>query len=145
MITLHWFKPENLIESLKLINITLGESYSPNFIMNIYNSWPQGSIIAKSGDTIVGVVIAVINPPKNARILILSVDEKYQRQGIGETLLRALINQCYKKNFNVIQLEVRVNNTNAIRFYTKHKFFIDRVLPKYYRDGDNGYLMYRIL
>lgn len=145
MITLHWFEPQDLLESVKMVNESLGENYDPNFFMTIRNSWPEGSIVAKSGENIVGVVIATINASKNARILILSVDNSYRRRGIGDRLLRALIYQCYQKNLNILQLEVRVNNNDAIRFYTHRKFIIDRVITGYYKNGDNGYLMYKIL
>jgi ribosomal-protein-alanine N-acetyltransferase len=145
MITLHWFQPQDLLETVKLVNESLGENYNPNFFLNIRSMWPEGSIIAKSGEKIIGAILATINATKNARILILSVDENYRRQGIGDKLLRALIYQCYQKNLNVIQLEVRVNNNDAIRFYTSQKFIIERVLPGYYKNGDNGYLMYKIL
>jgi ribosomal protein S18 acetylase RimI-like enzyme len=145
MITLHWFDPKDLIETLKLVNTTLGENYDPNFFLNIRSIWPEGCILAKSGDIIVGAILATINAKTNARILILSVEEKYRNQGIGDRLLRALIYQCYQKNLNIIQLEVRVNNNNAIKFYTRKKFIIERVLPGYYKNGDNGYLMYKIL
>ena len=89
--------------------------------------------------------VGIVKMAKNARILILSVDNSYRRRGIGDRLLRALIYQCYQKNLNILQLEVRVNNNDAIRFYTHHKFIIDRVITGYYKNGDNGYLMYKIL
>ena len=79
MITLHWFEPQDLLESVKMVNESLGENYDPNFFMTIRNSWPEGSIVAKSGENIVGVIIATINASKNARILILSVDNSYRR------------------------------------------------------------------
>jgi ribosomal-protein-alanine N-acetyltransferase len=145
MIKLQWFHPRDLIETLKLVNLTLGENYDPNFFLNIHSIWPEGCIIARSDDKIVGAILATINAKTNARILILSVEKNYRNQGIGDRLLRALIYQCYQKNLNIIQLEVRVNNNDAIRFYTRKKFIIDRVLPGYYKNGDNGYLMYKIL
>lgn len=145
MITLHWFHPQDLLETNKLVNETLGEIYNPTFFMNMYNSWPEGCIVAKDGNNIVGVVIAIISAPKNARILILAVDMLYRRHGIGNRLLKALIYQSYRKEINLIQLEVRVSNQAAIRFYTRQQFIIDRVLHTYYKDGENGYLMYKIL
>ena len=145
MITLHWFQPEDLLETMKLVNETLGENYDPNFFINMRNLWPEGSIIAKSDNNIVGAMIAIISALKNIRILILSVAKHYRRHGIGDRLLKALIYQSYRKNINLVQLEVRVNNQAAIRFYTSHHFLIDRVLPAYYKNGDNGYLMYKIL
>ena len=145
MISLHWFQPQDLLEAVKMVNESLGENYDPNFFMTIRNSWPEGSIVAKSGENVVGVIIATINAAKNARILILSVDTEFRNRGIGDRLLRALIYQCYRKELNILQLEVRVNNNDAIKFYTHRKFIIDRVLPGYYKNGDNGYLMYKIL
>ena len=145
MITLHWFQPQELIEIMKLVTSTLNETYAPNFFVETYNSWPGGTTVAKSNENIVGVIIATMSTPKNARILILSVDKQYRRRGIGDMLLKALIYQCLRKNCSLIQLEVRLSNHDAIKFYASHQFKKDKELLKYYKDGEAGYLMYKVI
>ena len=43
---------------------------------------------------------------------------------------------------NKITLEVNENNKIAINFYKKFNFQVDRLVPKYYDNGDGALVMY---
>jgi ribosomal protein S18 acetylase RimI-like enzyme len=49
------------------------------------------------------------------------------------------------KDISKIELEVRTQNTAAIKFYQKHGFIIQEAIPKFYNTGDDAYLMQKIL
>ena len=66
------------------------------------------------------------------------VKEKYRNQGKGNMLLEYLISNNKKD----ISLEVRENNTYAIKLYEKNNFKKVSVRKGYY-EGINGILMYR--
>ena len=66
------------------------------------------------------------------------VKEKYRNQGKGNMLLEYLISNNKKD----ISLEVRENNTHAIKLYEKNNFKKVSVRKGYY-DGIDGILMYR--
>ena len=46
-------------------------------------------------------------------------------------------NECY--------LEVRVSNSTAVNLYTKFGFKLTKTIKAYYRDGENAYVMARLL
>ena len=71
----------------------------------------------------------------------LAVDEKYRRRGIGSALMKEIIKQASLMGINKIRLEVKVNNKEAIRFYTRFGFAIASRLPHYYNTGEDGFLM----
>lgn len=58
------------------------------------------------------------------RILILMVDDKYQRQGIGQKLLRSIIEQYPKSKEKKLYVDTRADNLTAIKFYQKAGFII---------------------
>ncbi|MBQ6477558.1 MAG: GNAT family N-acetyltransferase [Bacilli bacterium] len=66
------------------------------------------------------------------------VKEKYRNQGKGNMLLEYLISNNKKD----ISLEVRENNTYAIKLYEKNNFKKVSVRNGYY-EGIDGILMYR--
>ena len=66
------------------------------------------------------------------------VKEKYRNQGKGNMLLEYLISNNKKD----ISLEVRENNTYAIKLYEKNNFKKVSVRKGYY-EGIDGILMYR--
>jgi ribosomal-protein-alanine N-acetyltransferase len=69
------------------------------------------------------------------------VSSAYRRRGIGRLLLRRLEHQFALELATGVQLEVRVSNTKAQRFYRmlgyKEVFEIDG----YYSDGENALVM----
>ncbi len=145
MIYLRRFRPKDLMEIMKLVEITLGENYHPSFYINLHNFWHEGFIVATLNEQVVGFILATISDSRTVRILMLSVNPSYQRRGIASTLMDVIIKQCLGKNIKIIQLEVRTHNQSAIRFYLKRKFIIYKTLYNYYKNNDNAYLMYRYL
>lgn len=71
-------------------------------------------------------------------ILNFVVDESYQRQNIGSTLLNKVIEQY---NLKKITLEVREHNQKAINFYIKNNFKKVNIRKHYYKNGDNAIVM----
>jgi len=145
MIYLRRFRPKDLMSIMQLVGVTLGENYHPTFYTNLHNFWPEGFIIATIKDQIVGFALGTISSAKTGRILMLAVYPFYQKRGIGSILMDAITKQFIHRNINLIKLEVRTHNQNAIRFYLRHKFVIAQTLPNYYKNGNNAYLMYKYL
>ena len=145
MIYLRRFRPKDLMEVMKIVETTLGENYHPSFYIDLHNFWPEGFIVATINDKIIGFILATISDSRTVRILMLSIYPYFQRRGIASGLFDTILKQCYKRNIKVVQLEVRTNNQNAIRFYLNRKFIIYKTLFNYYKNNDNAYLMYRFL
>jgi len=70
-------------------------------------------------------------------ILYIVTDKIYRRKGIASKLIEYLINE---KEFERIMLEVRCDNSNAIKLYKKFDFKIINIRKKYY-DNNDAYVM----
>ena len=78
----------------------------------------------------------------------MAVHDDYQNQGIGSQMLEAVINLADNwLNLKRLELEVYIDNENAIHLYEKYGFVIEGTLRKYaFRDGDyvDAYAMARV-
>ena len=70
-----------------------------------------------------------------AHIVNIAVRRPYRRQGIGELLLRSLIETALAKKASIITLEVRASEDIARSLYLKYGFNIEGVRRGYYLDN----------
>ncbi|MGC9309100.1 MAG: GNAT family N-acetyltransferase [Candidatus Nanoarchaeia archaeon] len=73
-----------------------------------------------------GRIVGTIGLTNQGRLRRLYVDKEYRRQGIGKQLLDKLIKIAKENNINRIVLSTYNKNKEAINFYKKHGFHIDR-------------------
>lgn len=78
---------------------------------------------------------------EEAHITTVSVKPEYRRQKIGESLLHAAIEDCYKNGIKYITLEVRVSNEKAIKLYEKYGFKSLGSRKGYYQDNNEDALI----
>lgn len=139
------FKRGDIFTAMRLINETFQEDYDPQVLFGFYNDWQDGFIVAEENKETVGLIIGSIPEPTRARILILVVEEPFRNRGIGTELLNAFLHECIIRAIKLVSLEVRISNLSAIEFYKKRGFQITRTIPHYYRDGEDGYVMEKML
>lgn len=113
--------------------------------LGLHDFWREGFIVCDYFGTTVGFVVGTTSGPKTGRILVIAVLGSHRSRGIGSALIREFTNACAMKGLNNIELEVRVSNKEAVRFYTKHGYQITGVIQKFYKDGEDGYKMWRSL
>lgn len=77
--------------------------------------------LAEHKGMLVGYVV-VTHAGGDAELLNIAVSPKYQRKGIGSTLLQHAIS-CVVGHADMLFLEVRVSNHKAIELYSKEGFF----------------------
>jgi [ribosomal protein S18]-alanine N-acetyltransferase len=77
--------------------------------------------LAETKNKLVGYVV-VTHAGGDAELLNVAVSPKFQRKGIGSTLLQHAIN-CVAGHADMLFLEVRVSNQKAIELYSKEGFF----------------------
>ncbi len=70
------------------------------------------------------------------------VIDKYRHQGIASNLIKYFLTNYYDKQKDIF-LEVRSDNTEAIKLYQKFGFEIINTRPKYYQNKD-AYVMKRV-
>jgi ribosomal-protein-alanine N-acetyltransferase len=77
-----------------------------------------------------------------AHICTIAVQPERRRQGLGELLLIALLDQGMERDARRATLEVRVTNRAAQGLYHKYGFEIVSVRKRYYSDnGEDAYIM----
>ncbi len=145
MILIRNFKLEDLSEVTALVKETFDEYYKPETYMALMSAWNDGFIVAEDEGRIIGLLLATIPSPREARILIMAVEKNWRSRGLGTSMMNHFTAVCQRLGFNSIRLEVRESNMGAITFYNRFGFQIVGYLPCYYRNGEAGHIMQRIL
>ncbi|MEL9998755.1 MAG: ribosomal protein S18-alanine N-acetyltransferase [Thermoplasmata archaeon] len=144
-IKLRKIRYEEIPKAIKIASETLTENYSIDLFYNIYNSWPDGFIVAEYRGNIVGFIASSMLSIYEARILMFSVINELQNRGIGKLLLKKFEEICKYYGIKTIRLEVRISNKNAILFYEKNGFIIINIINNYYSNGESAYIMWKVL
>lgn len=145
MIIVRNFRKDDLQGVISLVYKTFGEFYSENFYMDLSKEWEDGIIVAEKDKEIIAVIVGTLLFPKEAKILVFTVDENYRNRRLGSYILREFIDRAVLKDSKIISLEVRIQNERGIRFYQRFGFQISSLLKKYYKDGGDAYLMQKFL
>ena len=78
----------------------------------------------------------------HGQITNISVSPKYQRQGVGQRLLKSIIEFSVAKGIVHLSLEVRVDNNVARQLYSKFGFKEVDTRKGYYQEtGEDAYVM----
>ena len=134
------FKTNDLDELMVFLDSNLEENYEKKVFLNIRQRWPEGFLIIKNIEKIVGVCCGAILPNDKLRILILVLHEDYQGKGLGKELMKLMVKESSIFGVKKVTLEVR-KDSDAIAFYRKLGFSSVDVLPCYYQDGCDGIVM----
>ena len=136
---------QDLFAVIKLAYETLPERYYPSIFNQFYELFPQGFLVAKRYHKIIGFIAGLKTSDTTVRLLMLSVNEHYRKQGVGSNLLSDFITELKKQNIKQIDLEVRTSNTPAIQCYKKHNFTIVETILKFYQNGEDAFIMRLLL
>ncbi|MEW5760625.1 MAG: ribosomal protein S18-alanine N-acetyltransferase [Candidatus Thermoplasmatota archaeon] len=139
------FKVSDIYEIISIVERLFNENYETSMYIDYYNSWSDGFLVAEVGGKVVGVLLAMISSPMEARVLVLGVDEGYRSMGIGSALMHRFTENCIKLGLKTITLEVRVGNIRARNFYTKIGFHVVGRISNYYRDGEDGFVLHKAI
>jgi ribosomal-protein-alanine N-acetyltransferase len=71
----------------------------------------------------------------------LAIVEKHRRQHIGSALLQQFLKEMRLQNIKHIELEVRIKNNEAVSFYKKYGFDVVGLIPNFYQNKEDAYLM----
>lgn len=129
-------KSEDLPSVHKIAEKSFIDPYPLKLLNHIYNTNPEGFLVAEINDEIVGYLIGLVRWGNVGHILAIAVKESYRREGVGSALIINAIDRFKKKGANRIKLEVRTSNEGAQKFYDKLGFEAREVVPAYYSDGE---------
>ncbi len=141
---LHQFEEGDLDSLMEFLDDNLTENYRKEVFLNIKKKWPDGFLLIKDQQKIIGVGCGAILPNEKLRILIIALEKEYQGRGLGTKLMDQMISAAMIFGITKVTLEVR-KDSQAINFYRKLGFSSVDVLPCYYHDGCDGIVMERQL
>jgi len=153
--TIRRFKPTDLERVMHINQLCLPENYSSSFFLDLYEQFPETFVVAEEDGEIVGYAMCRIERSipsfrftgfaKKGHLISIAVLPKYQRQGVGEALMKEIMKAMLGYEAKEFYLEVRVTNTSAISLYKKLGFQVAKTFHGYYSDGEDAYLMSRKL
>lgn len=147
-------RPEDLDKIVKINREVLPENYPPFYFEFHLNQFGKSFLVAEENSEILGYIMCRVeydnlytNPSKvgkRGHVISLAVVSSARRRGVGTALMVKAM-ESMKKFYGAEEyyLEVRVSNEPAIRLYKKLGYNVVRVIPNYYLDGEDAYLMAR--
>jgi len=121
----------------------LNEFYNNIFNVNKNYDEPSNKIkVICINEQIIGFIDYSILYER-AELNYIYIIDQYKKQGFASKLMTYMLSDLKDNSVLNITLEVNVNNLNALNLYKKFGFSIVSKREKYYKNGDDGYLMYR--
>ena len=121
------------------------DEYNPILFMAAYETFPDGFLVAEKDGNVVGFLTTIATSMFDVKILSLAIDRRYQNKGFASMLLQSLFEVLRTKGVLRILLEVRLSNFLAQRLYLSLGFNLVKVISSYYQDGEDAYLMEKML
>lgn len=106
---------------------------------------PQATVIVAEIDGVVAAFADIREVFGEVYINNIAVSEPFRRAGIGDALMKELLN-CVSDEAEFISLEVRSKNAEAISLYKKHGYIQVGLRKNFYRQpDDDAVLMTKLL
>jgi len=82
---------------------------------------------------------------KRGHVISIAVLPNHQQKGVGYALIREAMQAMANYKAKECYLEVRTSNLPAVGLYKKLGFEIARISKNYYADGEDAFVMARLL
>ena len=145
MVEIRKLKNWEFMDFMNILYKIFPDRANPNLFLNLYEVFPDGFIVAVEDRKFIGFAVGTITYEEKGKIILIGVDKDYRNKGIGSKLLKRLLLIFSLKGINEVELEVRVSNSNAIKFYEKRGFKKKERMRGYYEDGEDAYIMVKSL
>lgn len=103
------------------------------------------AVVAEQDEEVVAFVLVSRRRRLLGHIITIDVHPEFRRRGIGAHLMEMAEQRLRKEGATRVVLEVATHNQPALAFYGARGFVQQRLLPRYYRDGSDAYLMEKAL
>mgnify|MGYP001031050181 CR=1 FL=1 len=120
------------------------EPYDFSTFSYLLGADPEGFLVAECEGRVVGYAIGQLRSGRGL-VISLAVDPRYRGGGVGESILKELLEHFQRKHVKSVELQVDVHNSYAIKLYEKMGFQVKKTMREYYSSGKDAYLMSKIL
>jgi ribosomal-protein-alanine N-acetyltransferase len=123
-----------------------GENYTKytfNYLLSEPNCLSY-RIVTTSGQ-MVGFIFVMTNSDGTGHVTTIGIAPEHRRRGLAQRLLLHAEEALKKRRVGIVMLEVRVSNLAAQNLYRDLNYSAVQRLPKYYNNGEDGFLMVKSL
>lgn len=128
-----------------LANSRLRENYSIELFQHLYEDQPGCFLTAKEDNELLGFLVGVPVNGTSLRILMIAVKSTRTRHGIGAMLMGSAETYASIRKMNSIVLEVGTGNEDAIGFYNHLGYRMTGLIPEYYKDRSDAFVMRKFI
>lgn len=118
------------------------DSWNYNMLAESFLNDGFYGVLAEEKGELIGMA-AVMFGPDGADLVNILVKKDCRRRGVGDALMRAVLEECDRRELKKLFLEVRESNAPAVALYEKYGFTRVGERKKYYADGENAAVMCR--
>ncbi|RUO68375.1 GNAT family N-acetyltransferase [Idiomarina ramblicola] len=98
--------------------------------------------VVRSANELAGYAIAFTRRNSKVwRLYSIAVAQGFRGLGVGNLLMKQVLNTAKSKGATAMSLEVKSDNKAAIHWYQSCGFETIDILPEYYDDGSDGFKM----
>ena len=101
-------------------------------------------IIALYENRVVGYICGEVEGEKG-HLKSITVDKEYRMKGIGNEILLLFEKHLKQHGIRSVFLEVSVENKIALNFYIKRGYRIIKLIPHFYLNGEDAYILIKTL
>ena len=139
------FRLRHLARILQIERASFGsEAWPRRYFLEMYRDCRDFFVVAKAGGRVAGYAVACAEK-RNAEIASLAVHPDYRRRGLAAALMRHTLRELGAAGVRRVELMVRTGNTGGAQLYRSLGFRRVRMVPRYYEDGGDGFLMARAI
>jgi ribosomal-protein-alanine N-acetyltransferase len=139
------FRLRHLARILQIERASFGsEAWPRRYFLEMYRDCRDFFVVAKAAGRVAGYAVACAEK-RNAEIASLAVHPDYRRRGLAAALMRHTLRELGAAGVRRVELMVRIGNTGGAQLYRSLGFRRVRMVPRYYEDGGDGFLMARAI
>lgn len=143
--TIREFRREDLARVCEIELRSFPYPYPCQLFLVYHHLFPRLFLVAECGNEVAGYSVGVIEGERRGHLVSIAVDEAYRGRGLGKALVEEFESRVRALGASRVLLEVSVNNVTAISLYRKLNYRVVKVLPSYYPNGEDAYLMLKEL
>lgn len=148
-VTIRTFRLSDMDRILEIERASFGrDAYDRNLFAEFFHTCGGLFLVAVGEDRIWGYVIAGTGgqrPPERAELVSIAVDPAARGRGVASALMRNVFRRLRRRRVGRVTLVVRTTNRTARNVYEHYGFEKVRRIPNYYRNGQDGELMRKLL
>ncbi|MEM1930542.1 MAG: ribosomal protein S18-alanine N-acetyltransferase [Sulfolobales archaeon] len=139
------FKQEDLARVCEIELESFPYPYPCQLFLLFYNLFPQLFLVAECDGVVVGYSVGTIEGGERGHLVSIAIDRAHRGKGLGKALVKEFEARVRSFGVSRVVLEVSVKNEIALALYKKLNYKVISVLPNYYPNGEDAYLMLKEL